>query len=108
MGTPHNEAKKGDFAKTVLMPGEEAPRLMKSSASCKLAMPPAALIFTLGPTCLANRATSCLLYTSALGLGWSWLPCLLVAMAGGAVLGAISGVLKSYCNVNEVSSILVR
>ena len=25
---------------------------------------------------------------AALGLGWSWLPCLLVAMAGGAVLGA--------------------
>ena len=22
MGTPHNEAKKGDFAKTVLMPGD--------------------------------------------------------------------------------------
>ena len=43
------------------------------------------------------------LYT-ALGLHWSWLPCLLVAMAGGAVLGAISGVLKSYCNVNEVIS----
>ena len=41
---------------------------------------------------------------AALGLGWSWLPCLLVAMAGGAVLGAISGVLKSYCNVNEVIS----
>ena len=41
---------------------------------------------------------------AALGLGWSWLPCLLVAMVGGAVLGAISGVLKSYCNVNEVIS----
>ena len=41
---------------------------------------------------------------AALGLGWSWLPCLLVAMAGGAVLGAISGVLKSYSNVNEVIS----
>ena len=32
------------------------------------------------------------------------MPCLLVAMVGGAVLGAISGVLKSYCNVNEVIS----
>ena len=41
---------------------------------------------------------------AALGLGWSWLPCVLLAIAGGALLGAISGVLKSYCNVNEVIS----
>ena len=41
---------------------------------------------------------------AALGWGWSWLPCLLLAMLGGAVLGAISGLLKSYCNVNEVIS----
>ena len=41
---------------------------------------------------------------AALGLGWSWLPCVLIAMLGGAVLGAISGLLKSYCNVNEVIS----
>ncbi len=41
---------------------------------------------------------------AALGWGWSWLPCVLIAMLGGAVLGAISGVLKSYCNVNEVIS----
>ena len=41
---------------------------------------------------------------AALGLGWSWLPCLLLAMVGGALLGAISGLLKSYCNVNEVIS----
>ena len=32
---------------------------------------------------------------AALGLGWSWLPCMLLA---------ISGLLKSYCNVNEVIS----
>ena len=43
------------------------------------------------------------LYT-ALGLHWSWLPCLLAAMVGGALLGGISGVLKSSCNVNEVIS----
>ena len=41
---------------------------------------------------------------AALGLGWGWLPCLIAAMLGGAVLGAISGLLKSYCNVNEVIS----
>ena len=35
---------------------------------------------------------------------WSWLPCMLLAMLGGAVLGGISGLLKSYCNVNEVIS----
>ena len=41
---------------------------------------------------------------AALGLGWSWLPCMLLAILGGAILGAISGLLKSYCNVNEVIS----
>jgi simple sugar transport system permease protein len=41
---------------------------------------------------------------AALAWGWGWLPCMLLAMAGGAVLGAISGLLKSYCNVNEVIS----
>ena len=39
---------------------------------------------------------------AALAWGWSWLPCMLLAMLGGALLGAISGLLKSYCNVNEV------
>ena len=41
---------------------------------------------------------------AALAWHWSWLPCMLLAMAGGALLGAISGLLKSYCNVNEVIS----
>ncbi len=41
---------------------------------------------------------------AALGWGWGWLPCMLLAMVGGAALGAISGLLKSYCNVNEVIS----
>ena len=41
---------------------------------------------------------------AALGLKWSWLPCMLLAILGGAVLGGISGLLKSYCNVNEVIS----
>ena len=39
-------------------------------------------------------------------LGWNapWWVCLLAAMAAGALLGAISGLLKAYCNVNEVIS----
>ena len=41
---------------------------------------------------------------AALAWGWSWLPCMLLAMVGGALLGTISGLLKSYCNVNEVIS----
>ena len=39
-------------------------------------------------------------------LAWNapWWVCLLAAMAAGALLGAISGLLKAYCNVNEVIS----
>ena len=44
---------------------------------------------------------------AALGLGWSWLPCMLLAICGGAILGGISGLLKSYCNVNEVISCIL-
>lgn len=33
-----------------------------------------------------------------------WYVCLLLAVAAGAVIGAISGALKAYCNVNEVIS----
>lgn len=43
------------------------------------------------------------LYAS-LGLGWGWLASMLLAVLGGALLGAISGLLKSYRNVNEVIS----
>ena len=41
---------------------------------------------------------------AALAWGWGWRPCMLLAMLGGMVLGAVSGLLKSYCNVNEVIS----
>ena len=41
---------------------------------------------------------------AALAWHWGWLPCMLLAMLGGAVLGTISGLLRSYCNVNEVIS----
>ncbi len=49
-------------------------------------------------------AGSCACLYAALGWGWSWLPCLLFAIACGALLGMIVGILKSYCNVNEVIS----
>lgn len=39
-------------------------------------------------------------------LAWNlpWWACIIIAALGGAVLGTISGVLKAYCNVNEVIS----
>ena len=40
----------------------------------------------------------------ALAFHWPWWLCMLFAMAAGALLGAISGVLKAYGNVNEVIS----
>ena len=42
-------------------------------------------------------------------LAWHmpWYVCLLAAVAAGAVLGAVSGVLKAYCNVNEVISCIM-
>ena len=33
---------------------------------------------------------------AALAWGWGWLPCMLLAMLGGMVLGAVSGLLKSF------------
>ena len=41
---------------------------------------------------------------AALAWGWSWFPCLIFALLAGALLGAIVGLLKAYCNVNEVIS----
>jgi len=41
---------------------------------------------------------------AALQWHWSWLPCMLLAIAAGCVMGAIVGLLKAYCNVNEVIS----
>ena len=47
---------------------------------------------------------ACASLLAALAWGWSWLPCVLFAMVVGALYGAIVGLLKSYCNVNEVIS----
>ena len=49
-------------------------------------------------------AGACACLYAALAWGWSWLPCMLFAIAAGALLGAIVGILKAYCNVNEVIS----
>ncbi len=49
-------------------------------------------------------AGACASLYAALAWGWSWLPCMLFAMIAGSVLGGIVGLLKAYCNVNEVIS----
>ena len=41
---------------------------------------------------------------AALAWHWGWLACLLFAMVMGALWGTIPGLLKAYCNVNEVIS----
>ncbi len=43
----------------------------------------------------------------ALALQLPWYVCLVAAMVAGAVLGSISGMLKAYCNVNEVISCIM-
>ena len=49
-------------------------------------------------------AGACASLYAALAWGWSWLPCMLFAMVAASLLGAITGFLKAYCNVNEVIS----
>lgn len=49
-------------------------------------------------------AGACAALYAALKWGWGWFPCLMLALIAGAAAGAIVGVLKSYCNVNEVIS----
>lgn len=46
----------------------------------------------------------CACLYAALKWNWGWLACLLFAIIAGAIAGAVVGVLKSYCNVNEVIS----
>jgi simple sugar transport system permease protein len=47
---------------------------------------------------------SCACLYAALRLHWGWFACLLLALLVGAVYGALVGLLKAYCNVNEVIS----
>ena len=49
-------------------------------------------------------AGACACSYAALYLHWHWLPCMLLAIAAGALLGVISGLLKSSFNVSEVIS----
>ena len=49
-------------------------------------------------------AGACAALYCALQFQWPWWVCLLAAMAAGALLGAVSGVLKTFCNVNVVIS----
>lgn len=43
----------------------------------------------------------------ALALEMPWYVCLIAAAVAGALLGAVSGALKAYCNVNEVISCIM-
>ena len=49
-------------------------------------------------------AGACASLYFALGLNMPWWICLLAGIAAGALLGVISGALRSYCNVNVVIS----
>ncbi len=49
-------------------------------------------------------AGACAALYCALGLKLPWYLCMLAAMAAGAILGAVSGLLKTLCNVNVVIS----
>ena len=49
-------------------------------------------------------AGACAALYAALKWNWNWLACLLFALLMGALAGTIVGILKSYCNVNEVIS----
>ena len=49
-------------------------------------------------------AGACASLYAALAWGWGWLPCMILAVVAGALLGSITGLLKAYCNVNEVIS----
>lgn len=49
-------------------------------------------------------AGACASLYAALAWGWGWLPCMLFAVVAAGLCGAIVGVLKALCNVNEVIS----
>jgi len=49
-------------------------------------------------------AGACASLYAGLAWGWGWLPCMIFAIVAGALLGGITGLLKAYCNVNEVIS----
>ena len=60
-------------------------------------------LFNIGAAGQYCIGIACSLYC-ALALKLPWWVCTLVAVLGGALAGSISGLLKAYCNVNEVIS----
>ena len=46
----------------------------------------------------------CVSIFCAIQFGLGWIPCMILAAVAGAAYGAFVGLLKSYCNVNEVIS----
>lgn len=60
-------------------------------------------LFNIGASGQYCAGTCACLY-AALKWHWSWLGCLALAILAGAAFGAVVGLLKSYCNVNEVIS----
>lgn len=46
----------------------------------------------------------CACLYAALKWHWGWLPCMLIAILAGALVASVVGLLKAYCNVNEVIS----
>ena len=49
-------------------------------------------------------AGACAALYGVFGLHWNWFGCMILAALAGAAFGVISGLLKAYCNVNEVIS----
>ena len=60
-------------------------------------------LFNIGASGQYTAGTCVALYCG-LKFGWGWIPCILIAVLAGAIMGAIVGVLKSRFNVNEVIS----
>nr|WP_325218384.1 ABC transporter permease [uncultured Oscillibacter sp.] len=63
-------------------------------------------LFNIGAAGQYVVGTGAALYC-ALGLKLPWFLCLIAAILAGAALGAVSGLLKAYCNVNEVISCIM-
>ena len=77
-----------------------APRLM---CSLSILFAYKAGLFNIGAAGQYCAGAGMALY-AALAWHMPWWLCMIMAMLGGALLGVISGLLKSYCNVNEVIS----
>lgn len=63
-------------------------------------------LFNIGASGQFTVGTCAALYL-ALGMNMPWYVCLIAAMVAGALLASITGILKSYANVNEVISCIM-